>query len=78
MNLKPGNLIFKVKAAFTRAYNKNAPLLPFAPTAAVSKKRSANLDTDLHDEDDADSDAGVEDNVETDTMIKVSEIFINK
>lgn len=66
-----------MKSAFTRAYNKEAPLLPFAATAGVAKKRSANVDVDFLDEEQyEDSDTEIEDNMEADAMIKVVIAFV--
>lgn len=67
-----------MKTAFTRAYNKEGPLLPFAPGAGVSKKKAANIDSDLTNEAAyEDSDTEIEDDVGTDTMIKVVHLFFN-
>lgn len=66
-----------MKSAFTRAYNKEGPLLPFAPTSGVSKKKTANADTILLDEEVyEDSDTEIEDDVGADAMIKVSKYLI--
>ncbi|KAG5878665.1 hypothetical protein JTB14_015598 [Gonioctena quinquepunctata] len=62
----------KVKSAFTRAYNKEAPLLPFAPGAGFSKKKVSSGESDLLDEEEfVESDDEEKDDVTADTMIKV-------
>nr|XP_023026436.1 replication factor C subunit 1 [Leptinotarsa decemlineata] len=62
----------KVKSAFTRAYNKETPLLPFAPGAGFSKKKMSSEEADLLDtEDFEESDTEEKDDVTADTMIKV-------
>lgn len=63
---------FKVKAAFTRAYNKEAPLLPFA-VANVQKKKAGSGDVEgIEEEGDVDEDEEEEeDDITKDAMIKV-------
>ncbi|XP_012231846.1 replication factor C subunit 1 [Linepithema humile] len=57
----------KVKAAFTRAYQKNPPMLPYAINSnATAKKRSAQDDNFVEEEDDEEED----DNIDSDKMIK--------
>lgn len=62
-----------MKSAFTRIYNKEAPLLPFAASLGVSKKKSTAAETDLLDEEEelVESDQENADDVTTDAMIKV-------
>lgn len=67
----------KVKAAFTRTYNKMGPVLPFAPQANVSKKKGVSHD-DLYgeEEDGVESNPEEDEDVEKDALIKVcSHIF---
>ena len=63
----------KVKAAFTRAYNKEV-VLPYAKIANVAKKAKVKNDTieGLNDEDEGleDEDDGDDDKIESDAMIK--------
>ncbi|VEN38222.1 unnamed protein product [Callosobruchus maculatus] len=66
----------KVKSAFTRAYNKEASALPFAPGTAVSKKRAAAIDVgeNLNEEDMtvlADEDDNDDEDATADAFIKV-------
>ncbi|CAH1965730.1 unnamed protein product [Acanthoscelides obtectus] len=66
----------KVKSAFTRAYNKQASALPFAPGTAVSKKRAAAIDAEgiLNEEDLAalaDEDDNEDEDATADAFIKV-------
>jgi len=72
-----------VKAAFTRAYNKESHLTPYATGAAPKKgqKRSADEDGEIYDsepEDNGASEQGAEpsdeddDALGRDTMIKVT------
>ncbi|CAL1677655.1 unnamed protein product [Lasius platythorax] len=61
------NLDSKVKAAFTRAYQKNPPMLPYAINSnATAKKRSMQNDDLIEEEDNEEED----DNIESDKMIK--------
>lgn len=61
------NLDSKVKAAFTRAYQKNRPMLPYAINSnATAKKRSMQDDNLIEEEDDEEEN----DNIESDKMIK--------
>uniref|UniRef100_A0A6P7FBV7 Replication factor C subunit 1 n=1 Tax=Diabrotica virgifera virgifera TaxID=50390 RepID=A0A6P7FBV7_DIAVI len=65
----------KVKSAFTRAYNKSAKQLPFAPGTGFSKKKSSQVD-DPEGEDnllESDNDEADEENddVTHDALIKV-------
>lgn len=53
-------------------YNKEGPMLPFASSTGVSKKRGANIDDTLMEEQEIESDdEQVDDDVTADTMIKV-------
>lgn len=69
----------KVKAAFTRAYNKDI-VLPYAVTAAPVKKRrvgGGGEEEDIYgeEEDEGDEDEEENDNIENNPMIKVSMLF---
>ncbi|KAJ8915620.1 hypothetical protein NQ315_003404 [Exocentrus adspersus] len=63
----------KVKSAFTRVYNKEAPLLPFAINTGVSKKRVASVEADpLEDNEEFnESDNQEDDDLTSDAMIKI-------
>ncbi|EFA03814.1 replication factor C subunit 1 [Tribolium castaneum] len=61
----------KVKSAFTRTYNKQVTLLPYAPASGVSKKKAAALESDLLDELDEISDNEDDDDISKNAMIKV-------
>ncbi|XP_022906012.2 replication factor C subunit 1 [Onthophagus taurus] len=59
----------KVKAAFTRAYNKNV-LLPYASATTVKKKASSYLEEDnLNSENDENLSDGDEEDVSKDSMV---------
>ncbi|XP_050464112.1 replication factor C subunit 1 isoform X1 [Cataglyphis hispanica] len=61
------NLDSKVKAAFTRAYQKNPPMLPYTINSNVtSKKRSMQDENFIEEENDEEED----DSIESDKMIK--------
>lgn len=63
-----------MKSAFTRLYNKETSLLPFASSAGVSKKKIPVAETNLLDDEEEEtieSDKGDADDVTTDAMIKV-------
>ncbi|XP_029165981.1 replication factor C subunit 1 isoform X2 [Nylanderia fulva] len=61
------NLESKVKAAFTRAYQKNPPMLPYVINSnATAKKRSMQDDDLIEEENDEEED----DSIEFDKMIK--------
>lgn len=70
MNLKnPFALIFQVKAAFTRAYQKNPPMLPYAiNTSSTAKKRSAPDDDVIEEEEEPEE----EDSIDSNKMVKVT------
>uniref|UniRef100_A0A2K5D8E2 Replication factor C subunit 1 n=1 Tax=Aotus nancymaae TaxID=37293 RepID=A0A2K5D8E2_AOTNA len=66
----------KVKAAFTRAYNKEAHLTPYSLQAIKASRHSTSpsLDSEYNEElneDDSQSDEKDQDAIETDAMIKV-------
>lgn len=70
----------KVKAAFTRMYNKKAPIMPYKIGDAPKKKSiqasqesgfGSDGDEIFDDDDDIDEDEDKEDNLEKDRMIKV-------
>ena len=58
----------KIKAAFTRSYNKNV-VLPYAKEANVKKKAKVDVAANPFEEDSDDNDED-EDNIEADAMIK--------
>nr|XP_045222766.1 replication factor C subunit 1-like [Macaca fascicularis] len=65
----------KVKAAFTRAYNKEAHLTPYSLQAIKASRHSTSpsLDSEYNEElneDDSQSDEKDQDAIETDAMIK--------
>jgi len=63
----------QVKAAFTRAYQKNPPMLPYiVGNNATAKKRSVQNDDYLEEEEDEEEN----DNIEFDKMIKVTSNII--
>lgn len=64
-----------MKAAFTRAYNKSVPLLPFSTNTGVSKKRNARVDNEYGDEDVEEDLEEDNDDVQADAMIKVLFFF---
>jgi replication factor C subunit 1 len=69
----------KVKSAFTRAYNKQVTLLPYAPASVVSKKRAVALENDvLGNEEVVESDNEDEDDVTNNAMIKVKKKPVGK
>lgn len=56
-----------MKAAFTRAYQKNSPMLPYAINSSDTAKKRAAQDDDFIEEDDEEED----NNIDSDKMIKV-------
>lgn len=68
-------LLFQVKAAFTRTYNKTAAPIPYVIDTTISKKRrgaAAAENEELLDGEEAIEDSGEEsDSLESDKMIKV-------
>ncbi|RZC31761.1 replication factor C subunit 1 [Asbolus verrucosus] len=69
----------KVKSAFTRTYNKQVTQLPYAPTAGITKKKSAAEESDLlgEEEEIVESDNEDED-ITKNAMIKVKKQTGNK
>lgn len=61
-------LIFQVKAAFTRAYQKNSPMLPYAINSNTTARKRSLQDDDFIEEENNEE----EDNIEFDKMIKVT------
>lgn len=62
-----------MKAAFTRAYQKNPPMLPYAiNSTATAKKRSVQNNDNIEEEDD---DEEATDDIDSDKMIKVKNYF---
>lgn len=64
---------FKVKAAFTRAYNKSGALLPYSIASGAAKKNSVarsqtQASFDEEEENESDND---DDDINKDAMIKV-------
>lgn len=60
---------FQVKAAFTRAYQKNPPMLPYAINSGnTAKKRSVQNDDLMEEEEEPEEE---EDNIDSDKMVKV-------
>ena len=65
------NVDSKVKAAFTRAYNKESSALPYSVTQNVSKKRAAAPTSfEIEDEEEEEEEED-EDDIDKDAMIKV-------
>lgn len=61
----------KVKAAFTRNYNKDGPKLPYAVVAGTFKKRAAALQNeDEYGEEEVDDVEEDDDDINNDAMIK--------
>ncbi|XP_071562880.1 replication factor C subunit 1 isoform X1 [Temnothorax nylanderi] len=70
------NLDSKVKAAFTRAYQKNPPMLPYAiNSTATAKKRSTQDSNDFMEEEEDDEET---DDVDSDKMIKAKKPSTSK
>ncbi|EFN60580.1 Replication factor C subunit 1 [Camponotus floridanus] len=61
------NLDSKVKAAFTRAYQKNSPMLPYAINSNVAAKKRSLQDEDFIEEENNEEE---DDSIEFDKMIK--------
>lgn len=62
----------KVKAAFTRAYNKSPTVSPYAVNAPVKKKRGAQTEEGIEgEEEEIDEDEEEEEGLEADAMISV-------
>lgn len=65
-----------MKAAFTRAYNKDSAKLPYSvSSAAIKKTTSAIIDNNPYEEEEVDSTPEDDDDIMKDAMIKV--IWIN-
>lgn len=83
ISLWPGNrdpmqaVDSKVKAAFTRAYNKNSIAAPYAMSVTSKKKKAHDEDFLDEEEDEADSNDD-EDNVDDDKMIKAKKPSASK
>lgn len=60
-------LICQVKAAFTRAYQKNPPLLPYAINSTATAKKSTQDNTFMEEEEDEEE----TNDIDSDKMIKV-------
>jgi len=68
-----GALDSKVKAAFTRKYNKEAAALPFAVQSVVTKKAKSSANSQEswgEDDDDVEEEEEDKDDIEKDAMIK--------
>ncbi|XP_070166241.1 replication factor C subunit 1 isoform X2 [Polyergus mexicanus] len=61
------NLDSKVKAAFTRAYQKNPPMFPYTINSNITTKKRSMHNENLIEEDDEEEE---DDSIESDTMIK--------
>ncbi|CAL7935102.1 unnamed protein product [Xylocopa violacea] len=69
----------KVKAAFTRAYNKNSKAVPYTISSISKMKATSNLqDEGLLDEEEATNSDENDDNVEIDKMIKAKKPSASK
>lgn len=65
------SLICQVKAAFTRAYQKNPPMLPYAINSTATAKKRSRQDNDVM-EDEEDGEEEETDDIGLDKMIKVT------
>ncbi|KAK7073039.1 replication factor C subunit 1 [Halocaridina rubra] len=67
------NIDSKVKAAFTRAFNKESHMTPFAPVVFAKKKKGGSTGGDAYgdEEDGEDEDEDDEDDITKNAMIKV-------
>lgn len=69
----------KVKAAFTRSYNKNGPMLPYAVTeGSFKKKHIAFVEGDEYGEDEEDEAEEDKDDIHKDVMIKEKKKVVSK
>ncbi|XP_017758699.1 PREDICTED: replication factor C subunit 1 [Eufriesea mexicana] len=70
----------KVKAAFTRAYNKNSIVVPYIVSGISKKKAASNIQDEgfLEPEDEEDDSDQNNDNVDTDKMIKAKKPSMSK
>jgi len=59
--------ICQVKAAFTRAYQKNPPMLPYAINSTATAKKKTMPDNDFMEEEEDEE----ETDIDSDKMIKV-------
>jgi len=64
------SLIYQVKAAFTRAYQKNPPMLPYAINSTTTTKKRSRQDNDIIGEEE-DGEEEETDDIDFDKMIKV-------
>lgn len=62
-----------MKAAFTRAYQKNPPMLPYAINSTATAKKKSMPDNDVIEDDDDDEEET--DDINSDKMIKVKNYF---
>lgn len=68
----------KVKAAFTRAYNKNSVVLPYVVNSTSKKKATTNVQEEGLEEEEEEVDSDQNDNMDTDKMIKTKKPGTNK
>lgn len=61
-----------MKAAFTRAYNKNSVVLPYVVNNTSKKKATTNVQEEGLEEEEEEVDSDQNDNMDTDKMIKVN------
>ncbi|XP_018342281.1 PREDICTED: replication factor C subunit 1 isoform X1 [Trachymyrmex septentrionalis] len=69
MSDSTSNLDSKVKAAFTRAYQKNPPMLPYAINSTTTTKKRSRQDNDIIGEEE-DGEEEETDDIDFDKMIK--------
>ncbi|KAG5345632.1 RFC1 factor, partial [Acromyrmex heyeri] len=69
MSDSTSNLDSKVKAAFTRAYQKNPPMLPYAINNTTATKKRSRQDNDIMGEEEDDEEEETDD-IDFDKMIK--------
>lgn len=67
-------LIYQVKAAFTRAYQKNPPMLPYAINSTATAKKRSVQDNDFMEEEEDEEET---DDIDSDKMIKVALFLIS-
>lgn len=58
-----------MKAAFTRAYQKNPPMLPYAINSTATAKKKSVQDNDVMEEEEDEEET---DDIDSDKMIKVA------
>lgn len=68
------NLDSKVKAAFTRAYQKNPPMLPYSINSTATVKKRSRQDNDLMEEEEGDDEES--DDINLDKMIKAKKTTV--